>query len=107
MKYALNSVEGISEVASVGGQVREYQVDVNPAALRAYHISLMDVSTAVRRSNRDGGAQTIKINRVEFLVRGLGYVKSVEDLEKAVVAVNNNVPVRIGAPCAMPGWTPI
>jgi copper/silver efflux system protein len=95
VKYALNAVEGVSEVASVGGQVREYQVDVNPDALKAYDIMLMDVMDAVRKSNRDAGAQTIEINRVEYMVRGLGYIKSVEDLEKAVVAVNNNVPIRI------------
>ena len=95
VKYALNAVEGVSEVASVGGQVREYQVDVNPGALNAYGITLMDVMAAVRKSNRDAGAQTIEINQVEYLVRGLGYLKSVADLEKAVVAVNNNTPILI------------
>ena len=95
VKYALNAVEGVSEVASVGGQVREYQVDVNPDALKAYGVMLMDVMAAVKKSNRDAGAQTIEINRAEYLVRGLGYVKSVEDLEKAVVKVSNNVPIRI------------
>jgi copper/silver efflux system protein len=95
VKYALNSVSGVSEVASIGGQVREYQIDVDPNALKAYNIPLMDVMAAVRNSNRDAGAQTIEINQAEYLVRGLGYVKTVEDLEKAVVAVNNNVPIRI------------
>ena len=95
VKYALNAVEGVSEVASVGGQVREYQVDVNPDALKAYDVMLMDVMEAVRKSNRDAGAQTIEINQAEYLVRGLGYVKTVEDLEKAVVKVSNNVPIRI------------
>ncbi len=95
VKYALNAVEGVSEVASVGGQIKEYQVDVNPDALKAYNIMLMDVMSAVRKSNRDVGAQTIEINKVEYLVRGLGYIKSTEDIENAVVAVNDNVPVRI------------
>ncbi|MEQ8363911.1 MAG: efflux RND transporter permease subunit [Cyclobacteriaceae bacterium] len=95
VKYGLNAVEGVSEVASIGGQVREYQVDVNPDALKAYNIGLDRVMMAVKNSNRDVGAQTIEINQVEYLVRGLGYVKAVEDLEKAVVTVNNNVPVRI------------
>lgn len=95
VKYSLNSVEGVSEVASVGGQVKEYQVDVNPNALKAYDIMLMDVMNAVKKSNRDAGAQTIEINKVEYMVRGLGYIKTVEDLELAVVAVNNNVPIRI------------
>lgn len=95
IKYSLNAVEGVSEVASVGGHVKEYQVDVNPGAMKAYGISLMDIMTAVKQSNRDAGAQTIEINQAEYLVRGLGYIKSVEDLELAVVAVNENVPIRI------------
>lgn len=95
VKYALNSVEGVSEVASVGGLVKEYQVDVNPDALKAYDVMLMDVTEAVKKSNRDAGAQTIEINKAEYLVRGLGYIKSVEDLEHAVVKVSNNVPIRI------------
>ncbi len=95
VKYALNAVEGVSEVASVGGQVKEYQVDVNPDALKAYNIPLMEVMAAVKKSNRDAGAQTIEVNKAEYLVRGLGYVKTVEDLELAVVAVHGNVPIRI------------
>lgn len=95
VKYALNAVEGVSEVASVGGQVREYQVDVNPGALQAYGISLMDVAAAVKKSNRDAGAQTVEINKAEYLVRGLGYIKTTEDLELAVVAVHDNVPIHI------------
>jgi len=96
VKYALNAAEGVSEVASIGGYVKEYQVDVNPDALKAYNISLDDVIRAVRNSNQDVGAKTIEINQVEYLVRGLGYIKSVEDLEKAVVGVNMNIPIRIG-----------
>nr|HPI80676.1 efflux RND transporter permease subunit [Cyclobacteriaceae bacterium] len=95
VKYGLNAVEGVSEVASIGGQVREYQVDVNPDALKAYNIGLDMVMMAVKNSNRDVGAQTIEINKVEYLVRGLGYIKKIEDLEKAVVTVSNNVHVRI------------
>ena len=95
VKYALNAAEGVSEVASVGGFVREYQIDVNPDALKAYGIPLPRVVQAVRRSNRDVGARTIEINQAEYLVRGLGYVKSIEDLEQAVVAVQDNVPIRI------------
>ncbi|MFZ1806943.1 MAG: efflux RND transporter permease subunit [Cyclobacteriaceae bacterium] len=95
IKYGLNATEGVSEVASVGGFVQEYQVDVNPDALKAYNIPLFKVMEAVQKSNRDVGAKTIEINQAEYLVRGLGYVKNVEDIEKAVVAVQNNVPVRI------------
>src|SRR6056297_811120 len=97
VKYGLNATEGVSEVASIGGYVREYQIDVNPDALKAYNIPLHKVMKAVQKSNRDVGAKTIEINQAEYLVRGLGYITSVEDLEKAVVAVNDHVPVRLGA----------
>jgi len=95
VKYGLNVAEGVSEVASVGGFVQEYQVDVNPDALKAYNIPLSKVMQAVRKSNRDVGAKTIEINQAEYLVRGLGYIKRIEDLELAVVAVADNVPIRI------------
>jgi len=95
VKYGLNATEGVSEVASIGGFVQEYQIDVNPDALKAYNIPLHRVMQAVQKSNKDVGAKTIEINQAEYLVRGLGYVKKVEDIEKAVVAVQDNVPVRI------------
>ena len=95
VKYGLNATEGVSEVASIGGFVQEYQIDVNPDALKAYDIPLHSVMQAVQKSNKDVGAKTIEINQAEYLVRGLGYVKKVEDIEKAVVAVQDNVPVRI------------
>lgn len=95
VKYGLNAVEGVSEVASIGGYVQEYQIDVNPDALKAYNIPLHLVMQAVSKSNRDVGAKTIEINQAEYLVRGLGYIKSTDDLEKAVVAVQDNVPIRI------------
>ncbi|MGM0625799.1 MAG: efflux RND transporter permease subunit, partial [Bacteroidota bacterium] len=95
VKYGLNATEGVSEVASVGGYVQEYQIDVNPDALQSYDIPLHKVMQAVRNSNRDVGAKTIEINQAEYLVRGLGYVETTEDIEKAVVDVQNNVPIRI------------
>ncbi|MCK3683778.1 efflux RND transporter permease subunit [Maribellus sp. YY47] len=95
VKYALNSAEGVSEVASIGGFVQEYQIDVNPDAMKAYNIPLHKVMQAVQKSNRDVGAKTIEINQAEYLVRGLGYVKNVDDIEKAVVAVQDNVPIRV------------
>ncbi|MBN2863316.1 MAG: efflux RND transporter permease subunit [Bacteroidales bacterium] len=95
VKYGLSATEGVSEVASVGGFVQEYQIDVNPDALKAYNIPLHKVMQAVQKSNRDVGAKTIEINQAEYLVRGLGYVKKTEDIEKAVVAVQDNVPVLI------------
>lgn len=96
VKYALNSVNGVSEVASMGGDVREYQVDVDPEELRKYNISIADVARVVSMSNRDVGAQTLEINQAEYLVRGLGYIKAIEDIELAVVKEHNNVPIRVG-----------
>jgi Cu(I)/Ag(I) efflux system membrane protein CusA/SilA len=95
VKYSLSTAEGVSEVASVGGFVKEYQVDLNPDALKAYNVSVMDVMNAVKNSNLDIGAETIELNNVEYIIRGLGYVKTLNDLEISVVAVRNNVPVRI------------
>ena len=95
IRYALTAVEGVAEVASVGGYVKEYQVDVDPAALKAYGVSLMDVMEAVRKSNLDVSANSIEINKVEYFIRGLGYIDELADLDKAVVKVTNNVPIRI------------
>ena len=95
VKYGLSAAEGVSEVASVGGFIKEYQVDLNPNALKAFNVSVMDVMNAVKKSNLDIGAETIELNNVEYIIRGLGYVKSLDDLELSVVAVHNNVPVRI------------
>src|ERR1035437_5913505 len=95
VKYGLATAEGVSEVASVGGFIKEYQVDLNPDALKAYNVSVMDVMNAVRKSNLDIGAETIELNNVEYIIRGLGYIKNLNDLEISVVAVRNNVPVRI------------
>jgi len=95
VKYGLSTAEGVSEVASVGGFIKEYQVDINPEALKAFNVSVMDVMNAVRKSNLDIGAETVELNNVEYIIRGLGYVKSLEDLELSVIAVRNNVPVRI------------
>jgi Cu(I)/Ag(I) efflux system membrane protein CusA/SilA len=95
VRYALSSAGGVSEVASIGGFVKEYQVEINPDAMRAFNVSIMDVMNAVQKSNIDIGAETIEINQVEYLVRGLGYIKNVTDLEEAVVTVRNGVPVKI------------
>lgn len=95
VRYALQSVEGVSEVASIGGFVREYQVDVDPEALRAHGVTLAQVADAVRKSNLDVGARTLEINGVEYVVRGLGFVRDVADLEATVVASRDNTPIRI------------
>ncbi|MFP4367367.1 MAG: efflux RND transporter permease subunit [Bacteroidales bacterium] len=95
IRYALTGAKGVSEVASVGGHVKEYQVDLDPTAMKAHDISLMAVMDAVKKSNIDVSANTIEVNNVEYYVRGLGYVEDLTDLEEAVVAVTDNVPVRI------------
>ncbi|PJA08493.1 MAG: cation transporter [Flavobacteriales bacterium CG_4_10_14_0_2_um_filter_32_8] len=95
LKYSLNAVEGVSEVASIGGFVKEYQVDINPDALKAANIDANMVMMAVKKSNIDVGAGTIEINRAQYYVRGLGYIQKLADLENAVVDVRNNVPIRI------------
>lgn len=95
VKYSLSAAEGVSEVASAGGFVKEYQVELNPEAMRAFNVSVMDIMSAIKKSNLDIGAETMEINKVEYLIRGLGYIKDVSDLEKAVVTVRDGVPVRI------------
>jgi len=96
VRYGLQSAEGISEVASIGGYVREYQVDVNPDALRAHGVTLQQVFDAVRSSNLDVGARVVEINRVEYFVRGLGFIESLSDVEQAVVRTGpDHVPIRV------------
>ncbi|MFL0354347.1 efflux RND transporter permease subunit [Xanthomarina sp. GH4-25] len=95
VKYALSSASGVSEVASIGGYVQEYQIDVNPELMRQYNIGLNQVVKAVKESNKDIGAQTLEINQAEYLVRGLGYVKSISDIENAVVTSEDFTSIRI------------
>ncbi|MGJ8760898.1 MAG: efflux RND transporter permease subunit [Polaribacter sp.] len=95
VKYGLSSASGVSEVASIGGYVQEYQIDVNPELMRQYSIGLNQVVKAVKESNKDIGAQTLEINKVEYLVRGLGYVKSIEDIENAVVTSKDFTAIKI------------
>ena len=95
VRYALQSAVGVAEVASIGGFVREYQIDVDPDAMRAADITLTEVFSAVKASNRDVGARTIEISGAEYLIRGVGFIKSLEDIEDTVVAVRDNVGIRI------------
>lgn len=95
VKNALQSSGGVSEVASIGGFVQEYQIDVDPDKMKVYGVSLTQVMKAAKESNLDIGAQTLEINMAEYFVRGLGYVKSLSDIEQAVVKVSENVPIRI------------
>ena len=95
VRFALQSVPGVSEVASVGGFVREYQVDVDPQALLAHEVSIAQVASAVRGANLDVGARTIEINRAEYLVRGIGFIEGREDLEQVVIASREHTPIRV------------
>ncbi|MBS1257119.1 MAG: Multidrug resistance protein MdtC [Candidatus Scalindua arabica] len=95
VRYFLLAAEGISEVASIGGYVQEYQVDVDPDAMRAARVTLEDIFMAVRMSNIDVGARTIEVNKVEYIIRGLGFIEKVSDIEKSVVTVNENIPIYV------------
>ena len=95
VRYALLAADGVSEVASVGGFVQEYQIDVNPDAMRAYGVRLDEVFHAVRMSNRDVGARTVELNQAEYVIRGIGFVKGLADLENAVIKARDNVPIYV------------
>lgn len=95
VKNALLSAGGVSEVASVGGFVQEYQIDVDPDAMHAHDVTIDDVFKAVKNSNRDVSARTIEVNKVEYILRGLGFIKSIKDLDYAVIKSNDNVPVYV------------
>lgn len=95
IKYALASVEGVSEVASVGGFVKQYQIEIDPNRLYAYNLTVSQIIRAVRESNLDVGAKLIEANGMEFLVRGVGFIKSVQDLETIVLGEYQGVPVRV------------
>ncbi len=95
VRYALQSVEGVAEVASVGGFQKEYQIDVDPDAMRAHGVTLDMVFNAVKMSNLDVGARTIEINRAEYVIRGLGFIEDLDDLRQTVVKAENNVPITL------------
>lgn len=95
VRPALAAADGIAEIASVGGYLREVQVDVDPDAMRAHGITLGEIIGAVQRSNRDVGARTIEVNQVEYVIRGIGFLKNVEDLELAVVRARDGVAIRV------------
>ena len=93
--YALTSASGVSEVAAIGGFVKEYQVDIDPIAMKEYNVDVSQIMKAVKESNLDVGARTMEYNKAEYLVRGLGYIRSLEDLEEAVIVQHDNTPIRI------------
>lgn len=95
LRYWLESVPGVAEVATVGGYDKQYQVTLDPERLRAYKIPLKQVVKAIQASNNDVGGSVVEMAQTEYMVRGRGYVKRVEDLDQVVVAIRNNVPIRI------------
>ncbi len=95
VRYQLNSVPGVAEVASVGGYVRQYQIDIDPNSLRAYNVSLADVRMAVERSNNNVGGKVLEYAGQEHVIRGVGLIKNLADVENLVVAAPNGRPVYI------------
>ncbi|MCO4794923.1 MAG: efflux RND transporter permease subunit [Bacteriovoracaceae bacterium] len=95
VKYLLQGVEGVSEVASVGGFVKEYQIDVDPRKIMAYDIHFTGLIKAIKNSNIDVGAEVVEDGDREMIVRGLGFFKSLSDIEDVVIGVKNNTPIRI------------
>lgn len=96
LRYPLQTVEGVSEVASVGGYVKQYQVEVDPNALLAYNIPLSKVKHAIQRSNNDVGGKLVEMAETEYMVRGLGYIQSIDDLNVIPVGVDENgTPIRL------------
>jgi Cu(I)/Ag(I) efflux system membrane protein CusA/SilA len=96
LRYQLASVEGVSEVASIGGFVKQYQVTVDPAKLRAFNLSISDVAIAVKRSNGEVGGRSIELSEKEFILRVKGYIQSLDDLRKVAVGVGDKgVPILL------------
>ena len=96
LRYALTAVPGVAEVASIGGFEKQYQLDVDPARLQAYGISINAVMRAVQNANADVGAMVLELSEREYMVRGLGYLKGLSDLEQVVVGADNDgTPVRV------------
>ena len=102
VKYELQAVEGVSEVASIGGYVRQYQIEVDPDKLRFHNVSLDKFAMAIKGSNLDVGAKTVETTGMEFIVRSKGFLgsggdkdKAVEDIEDTVIMQRDGVPVRV------------
>jgi Cu(I)/Ag(I) efflux system membrane protein CusA/SilA len=97
LKYQLSAVEGVSEVASIGGFVKQYQVTVDPTRLRAYKLSIGEVAMAVQKSNGEVGGRSIEMAEKEFILRVRGYIQGIEDLKKVAVGVGTGgVPILLG-----------
>ena len=97
LKYELQTVPGVSEVAAVGGMVKQYQVQVDPEKLRAYQVPLAHVQTALQRGNKEAGASVIEMAEAEYMVTATGYIQSIDDIEKIPLGLNDQgTPLRIG-----------
>lgn len=95
VRFAVSKTEGVAEVASVGGFVKQYSIVVDPVRLKAQGVSLQDIADAVRSSNRDVGGRTVELSEFEFMVRGRGYLKGVEDIESIGLRSQDGVPLRL------------
>ncbi len=95
VKYGLATAQGVAEVASIGGYVKEYQIDVHPAALKKYQLTLLELVAAIRAANKDVGAKTIEINQAEYIVRGLGSIASTIDIEQTVIRSDGYTPITV------------
>ena len=95
VKYALQSVPGVAEVATVGGQARQFQVSLNPNKMASYKITIDRVIAAVKAANSEGGGRLVEYSGREYMVRGRGYVKTTHDLESAVLKAENGTPIRL------------
>jgi len=96
LRYALQSVPGVAEVATVGGQARQFQVSLNPNKMATYRVTIDKVIAAVKAANNEGGGRLVELSGREYMVRGRGYAKSLKDLEEAVLKADNGTPVRLG-----------
>ena len=95
IKFALQTVPGVAEIASFGGLEKQYQVVVNPVKLQYYNISLMDVMNKVKANNNDVGGRKFEMSEMSYIIRGLGYIKGKEDLENIGITTQNGIPVRV------------
>jgi Cu(I)/Ag(I) efflux system membrane protein CusA/SilA len=96
VRYQLNSVPGVAQVSSVGGMPKEYQIDVTPERLRAYNVTLGQIFTAVARSNSAVGGSVVQKGNAEYLIRGVGWIRALNDIRDTVVVERNGVPIRVG-----------
>lgn len=95
IKFALQTVPGVSEVASFGGFQKQYQIIIDPVKLNYYNLSMMDILKSVKTNNNDVGGRKFEMSDKSYIVRGLGYIKSMQEVENIALSTSNNVPVRI------------